>query len=554
MGAAAARDMAQLTGRIWISLALCTFVLRGAPDSEFVGSKACFGCHANIYTSFLKTGMGRSMRLADDLAAGALPGDATVEAGKRTLRAYRSDSAWHQSESEPNVFTEAHKLEYVVGSGMNGLSFIVRRGDYLFQAPLSFYSKPGKWDLSPGYQLGDLGFSRAIPQQCALCHSGRPQGIQGRNGKYLDPPFRELAIGCENCHGPGAAHIRNPKRGASIVNPAKLPARLAEQICMNCHQGGDARVLQPGKTYDEFRPGQWLSDTVAIFKIPAAMRGNRETDLLEHNSAMRSSRCFRASQGKLSCLTCHDPHVQPEAAAAPAYFRSKCLTCHTSQSCRSPMAARRATTPADNCIGCHMPKRNVTTISHSALTNHRIPARPDDASPPADVPDEKTDLVLVDAPPGRKAAIPDITLLKAYAEVAPSNPMYQQRYLSLLQSLASAKPDEPYLQAALGHKALAEGRYEDAVGHLTAGLKLGEATVYQDLAQALTKLGRSEEALTYLQSAVELEPFNAVILKTLVLDYITLHRYEQAKQQMQRYVELFPEDSFMRDLLARVSR
>ncbi len=86
-------------------------------------------------------------------------------------------------------------------------------------------------------------------------------------GEFLDPPFREIAIGCESCHGPGELHVKTSgKKSGTIVNPAKLPARLAENICINCHQTGDTRVLQPGKTYQDFRPGQWLIDTVAILQ------------------------------------------------------------------------------------------------------------------------------------------------------------------------------------------------------------------------------------------------------------------------------------------------
>jgi hypothetical protein len=143
----------------------------------------------------------------------------------------------------------------VIGSGANGLSFVVKRGNYLFQAPLSFYSKTGKWDLSPGYERGDLGFSRPIAGQCAFCHSGRPQLVENQRGEYRELPFRELAIGCENCRGPGTAHVRDPKKNGFIVNPAKLPSLLAEDICLNCHQGGDARVLQTGKVMKIFAQG-----------------------------------------------------------------------------------------------------------------------------------------------------------------------------------------------------------------------------------------------------------------------------------------------------------
>lgn len=495
------------------------------------------------------------MRLPSDLAPGSLPVQATVPvpSSNRILQVHGDESGWHQSESEPGVFTDEHALYYVIGSGTNGLSFAVQRGHTLFQAPLSFYSKTGKWDLSPGYQLADLGFSRPIAAECALCHSGRSQPVEKRNGEYREPPFRELAIGCENCHGPGGSHTRDPKRAGLIVNPAKLPARLAENICLNCHQGGDARVLQPGKRYEDFRPGQWLLDTVAIFKIAPSLHLERDTDLLEHHAAMKLSRCFRGSAGKLSCLTCHDPHVQPTAGEAAIYFQKKCLTCHTDASCRLSLASRTARTPSDDCVGCHMPKRNVATISHSALTNHRIPALPDEPTPAED-PSDNTELVLVNAPAGKKASVPEITLLRAYAELANRSPVYQGKYVSLLERLAETQPRNAYVQAALGHKLLAEGKSQEALAHLSAGLSLEETAVNQDMAQALSKLGRAEEALAYLQTAAEREPYNAVLLKTLILQYINLHRYPEAQDRMRRYVQTFPEDSFMRGLLARVTK
>jgi hypothetical protein len=535
-----------------VRLGSCFVLLAMAAGAEsgprYVGSKVCFGCHADIYRSFTKTAMGHSMRTPSDLGQSAIPADATVAAASEghTLRVFHDDSGWYQSEQEANVFVDKHKLAYVIGSGANGLTPIVRRGEHLFQAPLSYYSKIGKWDLSPGYKHADLGFSRPVELECVLCHSGRPAPLADRSGAYADPPFQELAIGCENCHGPGEFHAREPTRRGSIVDPAKLAPRLAENICLNCHQGGDARVLQPGKSDLDFRPGQWLIDTVAIFKVRAM---TKDSDLLEHHSAMKLSRCFRESGGKLSCLTCHDPHVEPSAAEAPAYFRTKCLTCHTEDGCRLPKKARAA----DDCVGCHMPKRSVAMISHSALTNHRIPARRDEPFPQSQSP-EGDDLLLVDPAEGRKAAIPDITILQAYSEVAALDPKYQQRFLELLDQLARVQPKTPFVQAALGHKLLAEGKAAQALPHLSLGMALDEVTIYEDMAKALAAVGRDEEALECLRQATTDHPFDAVLMKMLTLQYIKLKRFAEARDQMQRYVELFPEDPFMRGLLARVTK
>jgi tetratricopeptide (TPR) repeat protein len=198
-----------------------------------------------------------------------------------------------------------------------------------------------------------------------------------------------------------------------------------------------------------------------------------------------------------------------------------------------------------------MPKRNITEISHSALTNHRIPARADEPiSEPAPQPD-KGGLVLMN-PSQPERAIPKITLLKAYGQLASEHGEYQAKYLELLESVAKDQPDDSYVQAALGHKKLSEGKNEEALGLLVPALRLDQPGVQVDVAQALTNLGRAEEALPHWEAAASMDPYNPVLLKKLTLQYINLHQYVNAEKRMREYVEIFPEDKFMRDLLARV--
>ncbi len=526
----------------------------------FAGSKACNRCHSAIYKSFEKTDMGRSMTLANEWEPDALPPEASVtqQGTGRIFEVFHNQSGWQQKESEPGVFTVEHQLEYVVGSGANGLTFLIRRGTYLFQAPLSYYSKTKKWDFSPGYERVDLGFGRVIPQECINCHAGRALPMPNQPGAFGDPPFQELAIGCENCHGAGEAHIQSLGKAGSIVNPAKLASRLAENICMNCHQSGDARVFQPGKDFADFHPGQWLFDTAVILKRPTQSRDRQESDLLEHYSAMQASRCFRESNGKMGCLTCHDPHVQPRQADVPEYFRVKCLTCHNDQSCGFPLKARREQNPPDDCVGCHMTKRNVLQVSHSALTNHRIPAR--NGEPIPAIPAKEVDgLIVVNAPPNRALQLSKATLLRAYGQLSSQDPDYQRRYLNLLDELRSEHSQDPVVQSALGNQALIEDKPEEAMTHLKLAVGLNDptvnlATVNLEMGQASAKLGRAQEAIEYLKKAAELDPYNAVIQKTLILQYINLKAYPEARQHMEQYVHDFPEDSFMRNLLARVSK
>lgn len=522
--------------------------------SNYVGSKSCFGCHPNIYRSFQKTDMGGSMRRANDWIPGVLPSEAmvTVPDSSRSFRVYHDPGGWHQSESEPGVFTVEHQLEYTVGSGANGLSFIIRRGQYLFQAPLSYFAKTQKWDFSPGYEKADLGFGRSVTEECINCHAGRAAPIRDQPGAFNDPPFQELSIGCENCHGPGERHVKSAgKQAGSIVNPAKLAPRLAENVCMNCHQSGEVRVLQPGKNYADFRPGQWLFDTAVILKTP--VRGNEaEGDLLQHFSAMQESRCFRASGGKLSCLSCHDPHVQPRNAETPAYFRAKCVACHNDKSCGLALKVR-VDQNSNDCVACHMPKRNVLQISHSALTNHRIPARskgPELAGPTKEI----DGLVVVNPPGERPVQLSRLTLLRAYGSLSAQNPEFQRRYVDLLDQLSKDQPQDRLVQEALGHKALAEDQPEAAIEHLKLALPLGDSSIYLEIAEAFAKLGRYEEAIEYLKKGVPRDPYNAVMQKTLVLQYINTKNYVEARRSLEHYVETFPDDWFMRNMLQRVSK
>src|SRR5258705_498552 len=59
----------------------------------------------------------------------------------------------------------------------------------------------------------------------------------------------------------------------------------------------------------------------------------------------------------------------------------------------------------------------------------------------------------------------------------------------------------------------------------------------------------SNEAIASLEKAVELDPFNAVFQKKLVLRFIEMKDYAQAGAALKRYVEKFSQDSFMRQML-----
>ena len=532
----------------------------------YVGSQECALCHPGIYEKYMKTDMGRAMAVVDGTFIATIPASGSVFEPRlnRHFEVYARDGRLYQTEYQladaHEVFRDTRRVEWIMGARENGFGAIVREGDYLFEAPLSFYSNINGWALSPGYQFADYGFSRPILPGCIACHSGRPQPVLEGNGRFHNPPFQELGIGCENCHGPGEAHIAAASTD-TIVNPAKLSGWQADNLCMGCHQTGDARVLHPGKDFGDFRPGNTLDDTLSIFMVPFGPESPPRDDLLEHYFSMRLSKCYRASQGKMSCITCHDPHLQPTAAEAPAYFRQKCLTCHTEQSCKVPLTTRQSQAPADDCAGCHMPKRNLKVISHSVLTNHRIVSTPQEEFPDsafhmttAALPD----LVHLSALPGTTQPPPPLVLLQAYRQAMLSHPEYRPKYWSLAKELEQKEPNnvavlEGLADLALQQKSLAG--VTAAIRYLERARTLGsaQASDFEQLAKMLAATKQESRAIEVLKDGIQRIPYDAELYRLLVRVHSSLKQTRQACDVLTTANRLFPQDDSLRNLLRQCS-
>jgi hypothetical protein len=345
----------------------------------------------------------------------------------------------------------------------------------------------------------------------------------------------------------------------SIANPAKLSPWLADNICMSCHQTGDARVLQAGKTYRDFRPGAELNDTLSIFLVPFSRQSAPKDDLLEHYLSMRLSKCYLRSGERLGCVSCHNPHVQPSQQEAPAFFRQKCLACHTEKSCAVPLSLRLHKTPPDDCAGCHMPKRDVTVISHSVLTNHRIVAEAEEPFP--DVAFHMTtpqlpDLVQLSANPAKQDAPWPLTLLQAYGQVMLAHPEYRARYWSVAEQLKATQPDNVQVLEALADKAAqnknAEGS-ELAIRYLNDAIVHGATNPadFEELAQLLDAADRPAEAVNVLRKGMQSAPYDAELYRLSAKLYITLNKMQEACEVAARGRHRFPQDDSLRTGMER---
>ena len=354
----------------------------------YVGDAACVECHGGISHAFSAHPMARSITPVDlEAEKRRLGSDEQAVVGSEEfhyLAEVDDGQLWHRQRKLGNdgevIFSQGKPVQHVVGSGNRALAYLSHRQGLLFMSPLNWYREAEAYDFAPTHSAGDARrFGRRAGQDCLSCHAGRVNELRRNSSRYGSPPFQQAAIGCENCHGPGATHVRIQRgdagqaefaAGDPIVNPATLDHQRQEAVCYQCHLHAPARVLRPERSHFDFRPGDRLDNVWAMLVNDSTVTTEGKTDAISHVQQMHASRCYRESEGRLGCISCHDPHSVPSPDERVAFYRDRCVNCHTAESCLGEPVARASVD--DSCVDCHMPARDTETISHVSQTDHRV--------------------------------------------------------------------------------------------------------------------------------------------------------------------------------------
>ncbi|HEV2423678.1 MAG TPA: multiheme c-type cytochrome [Terriglobia bacterium] len=447
---------------------------------------------------------------------------------------------------ERDGFSGSYEPAYAIGSGSHAVAYLVETGGHLFQSPICFYAGRG-WDMAPGYEKNPQpDFQRPVTADCLFCHVGKAQPVGGSLNRYRDPPITVEGITCERCHGPAEAHLRNPVPG-SIVNPAKLPARARDSVCEQCHLSGEARITNPGRQLSDFQPPQDLEDVFSVY-VFASSRDPSQPDALRVISQAQQlalSTCFRRSNGKLWCGTCHDPHRQP--TDAKAWFRARCLGCH------GDGLLRTHPKPNDDCIGCHMPHRPVSDGGHTVFTDHRIARRPLPETAAGAAPavnsgggprvGDKQTLVAWHSP--STSALEQRNLGLAEVEVGErikSVSMVSSGARRLTECWSKFPNDAPVL-TAIGQVMLGAGDARNAASVFERAIQAqpDNPSNYIHAALAWKAAGDSQKAIERLEKALRLDPVMEQPYRVLAEVYGDENQPAMVHMTYERYLKAFPE-------------
>jgi hypothetical protein len=258
-------------------------------------------------------------------------------------------------------------LGWAFGLGQSGQTYVLERNGTFYESRVSYYRAIDGLDFTPGAPrtasptledaLGRRMLYAPETHRCFGCHT-----TAATTNNRFDPNRLIPGVTCEACHGPGATHVAMMKAGqkeegiASIMNPGRLnPVDLVD-FCGTCH-----------RTFMDVA----LSQTSGL------------ANLRFQPYRLERSQCWRKSDARITCLSCHDPH-QPRVRDLAAYD-DKCLSCHRSGDANSPSSGdhpgKACTVSKNNCVTCHMPKYDMPGM-HFKFTDHFIRVvRKDEAYP-----------------------------------------------------------------------------------------------------------------------------------------------------------------------------
>jgi len=128
-------------------------------DDDWVGSQKCAQCHREIWESYQSHPMANS---AANVLEASIVEDYTRQTSfsqpaSRTYRVERTpEYVWHHESMTDKagdvLYDQAVEIDYAIGSGKRGRSYLIDRGGLLKASPITWYSQGQRWGLSPGYQ------------------------------------------------------------------------------------------------------------------------------------------------------------------------------------------------------------------------------------------------------------------------------------------------------------------------------------------------------------------------------------------------------------------
>jgi tetratricopeptide (TPR) repeat protein len=370
----------------------------------YVGSAACATCHASEFAGWQSSQHAAAMQHASrDTVLGDFSDAAYSFQGVTTTFSRRGEKFFIRTDGPDGALAD-FEVKYTFG--------VAPLQQYLVELPGGrLQAVSVTWDARPREQGGQRWF-RQYPDEaidhadelhwtrraqnwnfmCADCHSTQVRKGYDAATDTFNTTFAEITVGCEACHGPGAAHVRWAERNdgeadngltvhfderKGVVWPrdaAGKPARSTPrttareiEVCAQCHsrRAQIAEGYVPGRPFMDYYLPSLLSPS--LYHVD----GQQQDEVFIWGSWLQS----RMHAAGVTCADCHDPHTQKLRAPGNAV----CAQCHEPARYDGATHHRHEQASAGAlCANCHMPQNTYMVVDPRRDHSLRVP-RPDES-------------------------------------------------------------------------------------------------------------------------------------------------------------------------------
>ena len=370
-------------------------------EQGYAGSASCRPCHEASFSAWQGSDHDRAMMPVSE--PGAVLGDFSnviKDFGETGARFFREGEAYRvelfESDGTQRTVEVVHAFgvdplqQYLVSTGKGRLQALTVAWDSRprSEGGQSWISLQTEGEVPPGDLLHWEGQAFRWNQMCADCHSTAVRKRYQVPTDTYDTTYADIDVGCESCHGPGAAHLRWAKegkadgpqgfslrlagRGSWVAGPV-VPRRVGEatvapdtvpeiQVCAPCHARrsliGDP-IDSHGQFLDGYRP-EFLEE--GLYQLD----GQILDEVYVYGSFLQS-KMFAAG---VTCSDCHEPHSLQLRAPG----NELCVNCHEASvfDAESHHFHLQGSAGAA-CVSCHMPERTYMKVDGRRDHGFRIP-------------------------------------------------------------------------------------------------------------------------------------------------------------------------------------
>jgi predicted CXXCH cytochrome family protein len=370
--------------KIWLGIAVIILSAAGliapiahAQETGFAGSAACAECHAAESAAWQTSDHHWALKAPDPLSMLGDFNNASFTHKGITSRFFTRDGKYFIETEGETGKPETFEIRYAVGHRPLQQYLVETKQGRLQTLDIAWDINARKWfhlypeqDLPPGDGLHWTGSYKNWQARCATCHqTGFDKGYDFATRSY-HTQWKELTVGCEACHGAGAAHVSwaRKREGADPYQSAapKLgPGQQANEldVCGPCHARREA--------FSQVQPpaGAPFHDNYALSLLTPDLYfadGQQKEEVFILGSFLQSKMKAKG----VTCSNCHEPH----GGGLVAEGNAVCTQCHNPAGREEFPTLRKADydTPLHHrhmpgsevaqCVTCHMPERSYMLI------------------------------------------------------------------------------------------------------------------------------------------------------------------------------------------------